>query len=426
MMNNAFLNSVNKTIGENMRFVKNYDPSAADLTSGSGTGTGTSTGGTGTTSAGATAAGAMDTMTSFLTPMMMIMMLSLISSVINKIDGTSGQSAMPLPYIPGVTGTPTGTGGTTGTGGVTDGTGTDSVANNPVIAAFDDLFNQKAIANPDATAITLDDSDIAGIKTAIDNGTITSAQVGQALKYELDTTPEKNLPAIVKGISELTDSGYLNTAPFLDNSYLSNLSPARTDALMQAVQTGGLIMADGAPNNKFISFMLDSLNQDDNTNTRAFLQDYLQSESTANAGDTTSARAQALNQILQLSGTTMDPASYQLTFTKPATIVAPDVPAEDTTVDGTTEDGTTAADGTTTTDTTTDDLTQAEAATANADGTVAADIAATDTTTDNAVKVANLETDPVADGLSTLANNVTATDGTGNITSDLVDVTNQI
>lgn len=352
MLNDPFLTSANKTISDNMRFVKNFQADASS----------TSSSNTPKASSSAPAPNPMELMMNYMNPMMMMMMFRMMDAIITKMEGGTPQAQAPTPYIPGVTTPPA---------GATPTPATPSIADNPAVSYLENIFSKKAEADPTATTIQLTDADVASVQSAVASGALNPTQVGQALMYELDKTPDKNVAAVGQLIGSLADSGDLNLAPFLQNDYIGKLAGSRRDALMQSVTKAGLTLQDGTPNARFVGFTLDALAKDGDDQTKAFLQQFLQTSYDATAADTTKPEGAVLSNLMALSGTTVD-AQKKLVFLKPAATTTTTTDTTTAATTTTTTDTTTAAATTTTTDATT----AASNTTRTADNNVTADAAA--------------------------------------------------
>jgi hypothetical protein len=145
------------------------------------------------------------------------------------------------------------------------------------------------------------------VEAALAGNQFTQTQLGQSLKYMLDTTPTNNVDAVANLISGLTRSGTLNIGSFLNADYLEHLSTDRQNALLGAVQNAGLILSNGKPNSRFLGYILDNLSKPESSSTQRFLQQFLDNAWAANAGDTTTADGQTLNNLLDLAGIARTP-----------------------------------------------------------------------------------------------------------------------
>jgi hypothetical protein len=175
-----------------------------------------------------------------------------------------------------------------------------------------DLANQWMQAyGPDTpdTATTDGISDanlVTSVKTALQQGKFTEAQLGQSLKYMLDKAPDSLAGQAGMLLMNLMESGDLNVSPFLTNDYLSQLSPDRRQLLLESVEMSGLRMANGKPNSRFIGFMLDQLNRSDNPTTQQFLHQFLQDFYDVHGSNPTTPVGDTLASILKLAGIQAD------------------------------------------------------------------------------------------------------------------------
>lgn len=157
--------------------------------------------------------------------------------------------------------------------------------------------------NTASTTTPLTSDELAtNVKTALQNGTFTEAQLGSSLKYMLDQSPTDASDRVATLISDLMESGTLNITPFLSNDYLEMLSPERRQSLLYAVEGSGLRMANGQPNSRFIGYMLENLAKPGDTQTKAFLQQFLQDFYRVHGSNTTTPVGSTLAQILSLAG----------------------------------------------------------------------------------------------------------------------------
>jgi hypothetical protein len=145
------------------------------------------------------------------------------------------------------------------------------------------------------------------VEAALAGNQFTQTQLGQSLKYMLDTTPANNVDAVANLVSGLTRSGTLNIGSFLNADYLEHLSTDRQNALLGAVQNAGLTLSGGKPNSRFLGYILDNLSKPESSSTKRFLQQFLDNAWAANAGDTTTADGQTLNNLLDLAGIARTP-----------------------------------------------------------------------------------------------------------------------
>lgn len=168
----------------------------------------------------------------------------------------------------------------------------------------------------DVTSDSPDTLDLTtSVQTALHQGQFTEAQLGQSLKYMLDKSPDGIADQAATLLTNLMESGDLNVTPFLTNDYLTQLSPDRRQLLLESVETSGLRMAGGKPNNRFIGFMLDQLGRSDNPTTKQFLQQFLQDfyNVYGRGADANSPVGDTLASILKLAGVQAD-QSGQLVF----------------------------------------------------------------------------------------------------------------
>jgi hypothetical protein len=107
---------------------------------------------------------------------------------------------------------------------------------------------------------------------------------------------------VVSLISNLMETGELNITPFLNNDYLERLTPERREALLHAVESSGLRMADGRPNSRFIGFMLDQLGRPGTSATKTFLRQFLQDFYIVHGNKPNTPVGQTLADILRLAG----------------------------------------------------------------------------------------------------------------------------
>lgn len=290
---NYFLNTVNKSVSENMRFLRDYKANPekyADQSSSTGTGASTGTG----------------TATDPISPMMQMMMLMMMMQMMSNMTGTN------LPQLDYSTLFSNLLGGTT-----QNPTTTPPVTQNPAVQYLEDRFTTLAATVPTttdpatgespATQTPWTEDDTAQFKAQLTNGTITQTQMGQALMYELDKTDPKNLPAVGQLISSLMESGDLNIVPFLQNDYLTQISADSQDMLFRAVELSGLLLSSGQSNSRFVAFLLESLskenpNKADQPKTQAFIQKFMQDFYNVHGKTPTAPVGTVLAQVLTLTG----------------------------------------------------------------------------------------------------------------------------
>jgi hypothetical protein len=139
-------------------------------------------------------------------------------------------------------------------------------------------------------------------REALQKGQFSETQLGQTLKYLLDKGPARVVNRVVSLISNLMETGELNITPFLNNDYLERLTPERREALLHAVESSGLRMADGRPNSRFIGFMLDQLGRPGTSATKTFLRQFLQDFYIVHGNKPNTPVGQTLADILRLAG----------------------------------------------------------------------------------------------------------------------------
>jgi hypothetical protein len=188
-------------------------------------------------------------------------------------------------------------------------TSSPSAENTQAVTDLTQLQNQIAQAwqtqaSSSASSSALPDDQV---EAALAGNQFTQTQLGQSLKYMLDTTPANHVDTVANLISGLTRSGTLNIGSFLNADYLEHLSTDRQNALLGAVQNAGLTLSGGKPNSRFLGYILDNLSKPDSSSTQRFLQQFLDNAWAANAGDTTTADGQTLNNLLDLAGIARTP-----------------------------------------------------------------------------------------------------------------------
>jgi hypothetical protein len=151
------------------------------------------------------------------------------------------------------------------------------------------------------------------VHNALQQGQFSEAQLGQSLKYMLDKAPDAIAGQVTGVVSDLMETGELNINPFLVNDYLERLTPDRRQALLDAVESSGLRMANGQPNSRFIGFMLEQLGRPADSTTKRFLQQFLQDFYAAYGSEPDTPVGNTLAMILNLAGIQPD-ADGQLVF----------------------------------------------------------------------------------------------------------------
>jgi hypothetical protein len=269
-MDNNFLNFINRSIGENARFVRDYRANPEKYAR----------------PREAVPPDPMAQMMAAFSPMMLLMMSQMLTN--------QGGWGAPLPtgYYTPLLNTPA------------DLTSVPA-ARNPAIGYLESLFRGKSSAQPEAD-ITLTSEDVAKVRDELAQGLFQPADLGQALKYELDQAPEEHLPGISRLMTDLMDAGELNIGPFLQNDYLDRLSEERRELLLQTIELAGLRMDSGKPNARFIGFMLEELNRPDHPQTQALLRRFLQDfyDTHGSAPDTPVGKI--LSSVLQLADISAD------------------------------------------------------------------------------------------------------------------------
>ncbi len=151
------------------------------------------------------------------------------------------------------------------------------------------------------------------VQTALKNGQFTETDLGSSLKYLLDQAPDATAGKAAELVSNLMESGDLNINPFLSNEYLSRLSPDRRQTLLNAVESSGLRMASGKANSRFIGFMLENLAKPGDSQTKAFLQQFLRDFYTVHGQQPDTPVGKLLAEVLDLADVQAD-AQNQLIF----------------------------------------------------------------------------------------------------------------
>ncbi|HEY9687489.1 MAG TPA: hypothetical protein V6C52_10975 [Coleofasciculaceae cyanobacterium] len=270
LMDNNFLNFINRSIGDNARFVRDYRANPEKYAR----------------PREATPPDPMAQMMAAFSPMMLMMM----SQMLTNQGGWS--SALPTGYYTPLLNTP-------------GDSNSASASRNPAIGYLESLFRGKAAAQPEAD-IALTSEDVAKVKDDLAQGRLQPVDLGQALKYELDQAPVEHLPGISRLMTDLMDTGALNIGPFLQNDYLARLSPERRETLLESIELAGLRMDSGKPNTRFIGFLLEHLNQSNQPSTQALLRRFLQDfyDTHGSAPDTPVGKI--LASVLQLAGLSAD------------------------------------------------------------------------------------------------------------------------
>jgi hypothetical protein len=270
LMDNNFLNFINRSIGENARFVRDYRANPEKYARPSV----------------AAPPDPMAQMMAAFSPMMLLMMSQMLT--------TQGGWGAPLPigyYTP-----------------LLNNPGEPNQApasRNPAIGYLESLFRSKSVAQPEADFV-LTSEDVAKVRDDLAQGAFQPAELGQALKYELDQAPEEHLPGISRLLTDLMDSGTLNIGPFLQNDYLDRLSEDRRELLLQTIELAGLRMDSGKPNTRFIGFMLEELNRPDHLQTQALLRRFLQDFYDTHGSTPETPVGKILTSVLQLADISAD------------------------------------------------------------------------------------------------------------------------
>jgi hypothetical protein len=130
----------------------------------------------------------------------------------------------------------------------------------------------------------------------------TPLQLGQSLKYLLDTAPNASAGPLGELMTHLVKSGDLNLVPFLQSNYLDKLSPERRTVLLNAMERAGLTRQDQKPNSRLAGYVLETISKPGDSSAKSFLQQYLQKEWTAQAPNPNAPEGKALIQVLELAG----------------------------------------------------------------------------------------------------------------------------
>jgi hypothetical protein len=271
---NTYLQGVNQTIGEHARFARQFQANQG-------------------------AASNNDSVTSSPPPVnpltqdpaLLLNFLMTLFQIIGAMQVPAQTTAPPIaqPYVPGLnaTGSPP--------------------AQNPAISSIESKLTLKsAMASPENENILLSSEDIEAVRTDLQAGKFTPADLGAALMYELDQAPDKNLGAVGQLIQHLTDSGDLNIASFLQNDYLLKLKPERQEALMSIVQEGGLLLNNSQPNRRLIGFILDNMDKPGDAQSKTFIHQLLQNLYDNHASQPESPQGKVLNQLMTLAGISVD------------------------------------------------------------------------------------------------------------------------
>jgi hypothetical protein len=272
-----FLNSVNQTIGENMRFARQFQANQQAASSDSSTTTTTDTTST-------------DSLSSMLNPLMLMLLMQMMG----QLSGNT-QAATGLPYAASLPLSP------------------DSYLNNgvplqnPAYQFINNLLTNTGNADAEDTDPTT------AVRTALQQGQFTEAQLGQSLKYMLDKAPDEIAGQASGLLSDLMETGDLNVGPFLSNDYLERLSTDRRQTLLESVESSGLRMANGQPNSRFIGFMLEQLGRPGDSTTKQFLQQFLQDFYDAYGSEPDTPVGSTLATVLNLANIQPD-ADNQLVF----------------------------------------------------------------------------------------------------------------
>lgn len=273
-----FLSNVNRSVGENMRFVRQFNANPEAFISNSQT----------------SQVAPSDPMAQ-LSPMLMLMLFQMMSQMMTRMGMGLPQESYPPVTLPPATGLP------------------PQIAQNPAFAYLEQLFQAKAAESPEATSIEFTEADITLVRNAMAQGQFNINQLGQSLKFQLDQAPDVVMPAVKRVITDLMDSGELSVTPFLANDYLTKLSPERRTVLLEAVELAGLRMDSNRPNSRFIGFLLENLDKPEQPMTRAFLQKFLQDFYDVHGQTPTTPVGKILQQVLELGGVTVN-AEKQLLF----------------------------------------------------------------------------------------------------------------
>lgn len=273
---NAYLQGVNQTIGDHSRFARQFQSNQEAAPNNNGV----------TSSPPPVNLLAQD-------PGLLLNFMMMLFQIMGAMQVPAQNTAPPTaqPYVPGLN--------TTGS----------PPYQNPAISSLESKLTLKsAIASAENENIVFSPADIEAVRTDLQTGKFTPADLGEALMYELDQAPDKNLGAVGQLIHHLTDSGDLNIASFMQNEYLLKLKPQRQEALMSIIQEGALLLNDSQPNRRLIAFILDNLDKPGDAQSKTFIHQLLQNLHNNHTSQPESPQGKVLNQLMILAGISVDQA----------------------------------------------------------------------------------------------------------------------
>jgi hypothetical protein len=273
---NAYLQGVNQTIGDHSRFARQFQSNQEAASNNNGV---------------TSSPPPVNPLTN--DPGQLFNFMMMLFQMMGAMQVPAQHPAPPIapPYVPGLN--------TTGS----------PPYQNPAISSLESKLTLKsAIASAENENIVFSPADIEAVRTDLQTGKFTPADLGEALMYELDQAPDKYLGAVGQLIHHLTDSGDLNIASFMQNEYLLKLKPQRQEALMSIIQEGGLLLNDSQPNRRLIAFILDNLDKPGDAQSKPFIHQLLQNLHKNHASQPESPQGKVLNQLVILAGISVDEA----------------------------------------------------------------------------------------------------------------------
>ncbi len=201
-MENYFLNNVNKAIGENMRFVRNYQvnpqqalpPQAVPVSN----------------------------------PMEQMMLLLLFPLLLRMMETVQVQLPTPVP-VPSNIHRPDTT--------------------NPALVWLEGQFQPDTEGAPPQLS--------AGqVQDALDAETFSEQQLGEALMALIHKADDEQAPSVLSTWQALVTGGQVNAVPFIQEKYLERLTVSRREALTESLAGAGLHFVDGKPNTPLMGALL--------------------------------------------------------------------------------------------------------------------------------------------------------------------------
>lgn len=268
-----YLSNINRTIGDNMRFARNFQAQPQTQ---------------------AASSGDAQSLSEMIQPLLMLMLFQMMQPMLGAGAGTSLPSSG---------------------AGVLPSYGLLSAMQNPATSYLMGAFQQKLDAvSPSTEQLQLTDAEMTAIQQDITEGQLSEAQVGQALKFLLVQADAVFRPVVGGLIAGLGQKNALNVVPFMQDTYLERLQPVQRETLLGAVTQTGLTVEGGQTNVRLASFLIEAVNRPGSSPAKQFARDVLQALHKPN-DPALAAQQVPLRQILALSNTTVASDGETLVFT---------------------------------------------------------------------------------------------------------------